>query len=187
MNQTAPTKATIDATMSTPSGYRGHELRGRVRRRVHREGPGPRPGDGAVDRHEDGESQIGSGTRSRAYWSVNGRPMASETKTMLSEARVDREPHGGHRPPRRGDQGVDGERPKSTKLPTSRILMDSPRRIMRGPSSTETTSAPMSPAIGETRRISTKKTMNGERPSRTLMRALSEGDGARAEPRPARP
>ena len=31
-----------------------------------------------------GESQNCSGTRSRAYWSVNGRPMASETSTMES-------------------------------------------------------------------------------------------------------
>ena len=47
--------------------------------------------------------------------------------------------------------------------------MDSRRSRMRRQSSAEATSAPVSPATGETSRISTKNTMNGERPMSTLM------------------
>jgi hypothetical protein len=101
--------------------------------------------------------------------------MASETRTMV------------RRPPSTASRTVATVQrgaarsvyatssPNKTTLPISRIFTDSPRLRARAQSSTETMSAPMSPAMGETRRISVKKTAKGERLSRMLTTSASGG------------
>src|SRR4029450_1869704 len=104
LNQPAPAKAATDATMSIQSGTAGSHSAAASAATSTANAPAQILLMMTLVVKNTGIAQMGSGTRSRAYWRVKGWPMASETSTMArrpaSTARrtVATDQGGGHRP-----------------------------------------------------------------------------------------
>ena len=175
VNQTAPRKAAIDATMSSQSGIAGTYSAAASAATCTAKATAQTPGDEAIGREEDGQGPDRLG-HALARVLQRERPADGERDEDDGEqAAIDREPHRRHRPARRGDERIGGEQPEQHDAADLEDLHRLAAPRMRAQSSTETANAPMSPAIGETRRISAKKTAKGERLSRMLTTSASGG------------